>query len=107
MRALLTVFRKEFLENLRDRRTIWSALLFGPLFGPLMFSVMVSKILDENVAEADKPVKLAVAGAQHAPNLVEFLKAHGVQVAAAAPDEAAAEAQVRAGKAETVLVIPA
>ena len=31
MRALFTVFRKEFLENLRDRRTLLSALLFGPL----------------------------------------------------------------------------
>ena len=31
MRALFTVFAKEFLENLRDRRTLVSALLFGPL----------------------------------------------------------------------------
>ncbi len=41
MRALFTVFRKEFLENLRDRRTVVSALLFGPLFGPLLFGAMV------------------------------------------------------------------
>ena len=33
MRTLFTVFAKEFLENLRDRRTLLSALLFGPLFG--------------------------------------------------------------------------
>ena len=37
MRALSTVFCKEFLENLRDRRTLFSALLFGPLFGPILF----------------------------------------------------------------------
>ena len=41
MAALLTVFVKEFLDNLRDRRTLLSALLFGPLFGPLMFGIMV------------------------------------------------------------------
>src|SRR6266403_5833175 len=31
--TLFTIFRKEFLENLRDRRTLVSALLLGPLFG--------------------------------------------------------------------------
>ena len=36
MRAIFTVFRKEFFENLRDRRILMSALLFGPLLGPLM-----------------------------------------------------------------------
>ncbi len=33
MRAVLTVFAKEFRENLRERRTLISALLFGPLLG--------------------------------------------------------------------------
>ena len=46
MRALITVFAKEFMENLRDRRTLVSALLFGPLFGPLLFGLMVSRMLD-------------------------------------------------------------
>ena len=36
MRALLTVFVKEFRENLRDRRTVMTALLFGPVFGPVL-----------------------------------------------------------------------
>ncbi len=107
MRALLTVFGKEFRENLRDRRTLWSALLFGPLFGPLLFSLMVSKILDQNVAQADKPVKVAIGGEDHAPNLVEFLKAHGVEARPGPVAEADAAALVRAGKAQAVLVIPA
>ncbi len=47
MRLLLTVFGKEFLENLRDRRTLLSALLFGPLFGPLLFGLMVSRMLNQ------------------------------------------------------------
>ena len=33
MRALLTVFLKELVENARDRRTLLSALLLGPLGG--------------------------------------------------------------------------
>ena len=67
MRALLTVFAKEFLENLRDRRTLISALLFGPLFGPLLFGLMVSRMLNQSVVEADEAVHLSIAGAEHAP----------------------------------------
>src|SRR5580704_17126801 len=61
MRTLLTVFGKEFHENLRDRRTLLSALLFGPLFGPLLFGLMVSRMLDQSVAESDEP-RAAVRG---------------------------------------------
>ena len=57
MRALLTVFRKEFLENLRDRRTLFSALLFGPLFGPMLFGAMVSRMLKQSVLESDEPLR--------------------------------------------------
>ena len=38
MRTLLTVFAKEFLENLRDRRTLLSALLFLPCLCALHFA---------------------------------------------------------------------
>jgi ABC-type Na+ efflux pump permease subunit len=58
MRALLTVFRKEFLENLRDRRTLFSALLFGPLFGPILFGAMVSRMLNQSVLESDEPLRV-------------------------------------------------
>ena len=37
-RAALIVFVKEFVDNFRDRRTLASALFFGPLFGPALFS---------------------------------------------------------------------
>ena len=33
MGAILTVFLKEFRENLRERRTLLSALILGPLLG--------------------------------------------------------------------------
>ena len=34
MRTLLTVFKKEVVDNFRDKRTLASALLMGPLLGP-------------------------------------------------------------------------
>ena len=56
------VLAKEFLENLRDRRTLISALLFGPLFGPLLFGAMVSRMLNQSVVESDEPPRLTVSG---------------------------------------------
>ena len=78
MRALFTVFGKEFLENLRDRRTLVSALLFGPLFGPLLFGLMVSRMLNQSVVESDEPLKLTISGSEYAPGLTRYLEAHGV-----------------------------
>ena len=67
MHALFTVFGKEFLENLRDRRTLLSALLFGPLFGPLLFGFMVSRMLNQSEVESDEPLRLTISGGEHAP----------------------------------------
>ncbi len=69
MHALFTVFRKEFLENLRDRRTVVSALLFGPLFGPLLFGAMVSRMLEQSAIEPDEPLQITISGGERAPNL--------------------------------------
>ncbi len=106
MRALLTVFRKEFRENLRDRRTLWSALLFGPLFGPLLFGIMVSRVLDQNVGESDRPVRATVSGGERAPQLLQFLTEHGVRVEPGSVDAAAARALIERGKASLVLIVP-
>ena len=37
MKALATVWKKELLELVRDRRTLMLTLLFAPLLGPLLF----------------------------------------------------------------------
>ena len=49
LRGIWAVFRKEFRENLRDRRTLLSALVFGPLMGPLLVAGMVQ--LHNQIAE--------------------------------------------------------
>ena len=59
----------------RDRRTLLSALLFGPLFGPMMFGLMVSRMLEQSVIESDEAVAVTVSGADNAPGLVRFLEA--------------------------------
>ena len=44
MRTPVTVFLKEVIDNFRDRRTLASALIMGPLFGPLLFAFVINGI---------------------------------------------------------------
>jgi sodium transport system permease protein len=98
VRALFIVFAKEFLENLRDRRTLLSALLFGPLFGPLMFGLIISRTLEQSVLESDIPLKLTISGSHHAPGLTGYLESRGAKLTKRELSENEARAAVRGGK---------
>ena len=106
MRTLFIVFAKEFLENLRDRRTLLSALLFGPLFGPILFGLMVSLMLKQSVLESDVPLKLTISGSHYAPGLTQYLKARGVKLKFSELSENEARAAVRGGVSQVVLLVP-
>ena len=74
-RLVKTVFGKEMIDAVRDRRSLMSALAF-PLFGPLLIAVMFNTIArSERKVEI---IELPVAGAELAPSLVGFLAGHGV-----------------------------
>lgn len=103
MKPFLIVFCKEVIENLRDRRTIVNALVMGPLLGPLLFSALTSVIIQRELDKNDKPLEVPIVGIEHAPNLVEFLKQHGVtpKPAIDRPEQA-----IREQDADVVLRIP-
>jgi sodium transport system permease protein len=42
MNTVRTVFFKEITDNFRDRRTLMTALLMGPLFGPILFAFVIN-----------------------------------------------------------------
>jgi sodium transport system permease protein len=106
MKALLTVFRKEFVENLRDRRTIFSALVFGPLFGPLLLALTLQLSLSRNEAIAEEPIAIAVAHAERAPNLMAFLRERNVSIEEVVLDDRAAREAVLDRVHELVLAVP-
>ncbi|RDS79402.1 ABC transporter permease [Dyella monticola] len=103
MKTTLTVFLKEVKENLRDRRTIMSALIFGPLIGPLLFVMIMNVVLTRELNKADQPIKVPVIGAQYAPNMIAALKQQGLVPQRAMADP---ETAVRDRTAEVVLRIP-
>jgi sodium transport system permease protein len=101
-RAFLTVFLKEVKENLRDRRTLISAFLTGPLLGPVVFVMAINVTLTRELDKAEKPLPVPVIGAEYAPNLLGALRAGGVVPGAAVADPAQA---VRKQDADVVLRI--
>lgn len=105
MGAVWTVFRKEVLENLRDRRVILSAFFFGVLLAPVIFGLTTTMVSKRAVANQDKPLKLPIAGATNAPNLVQFLRENGVKVEDVELTSDQAMDAVRSGQQDLVLII--
>ncbi|HET6907301.1 MAG TPA: ABC transporter permease [Rhodanobacteraceae bacterium] len=101
--AIVAVWWKEVLENLRDKRTVMSALIYAPLFGPLMFVVLMNVMINHEMAKAEGPLKVPVIGAQYAPNLIAALKQQGLDPQPSVGDP---EAAVRNRDADVVLRIP-
>jgi sodium transport system permease protein len=102
MNPALTVFWKEIRENLRDRRTVLNTLLTGPLLAPLLFVLLINAAVSRELDKAEKPLPVPLAGAQHAPNLVDALRRSGVEIEDAPADP---ERAVREGEVDLVLRI--
>ena len=60
MRTFLTVFCKEIIDNLRDRRTLASALIMGPIFGPIVFAFVINLSIDRALDDAESIMELPV-----------------------------------------------
>ncbi|HEX4300067.1 MAG TPA: ABC transporter permease [Gammaproteobacteria bacterium] len=104
MRKYFTVFFKEVVDNLRDRRTLLTVLVFGPLFGPLFYTVMMGTVINRQVADLDQSYSVAVQGAERAPGLMDYLRQHNLTVATAPGDPRQA---VKTGDLDVVLAISA
>jgi sodium transport system permease protein len=96
----LAVFAKEAIDAARDRRSLLSALSFA-LFGPLVLGMALATIA--KTSDEDGPLKIAVAGAAHAPSLIGFLEQNGVEIE---PPPADVEGAVRRGDLKLALVVP-
>jgi sodium transport system permease protein len=107
VRLVSIVCRKEILDNLRDRRTMFSTLVFGPLFAPILFTVMIQLTVSRAVSSAEETLEIPMLGIEQADNLRAFLGARRIEPAAEAgvADLASAADAVRAGRQGVVLVV--
>jgi sodium transport system permease protein len=100
--ALATVFRKELRDALRDRRTALMVLFASILTGPITL-VLVAQFVS-GLEEKASTLKVRIAGQEHAPALVNFLRRSDVEIEVAPADY---EARVREGRIDAVIVVPA
>jgi sodium transport system permease protein len=104
---ILNIWRKELMDNLRDRKGITQAILiplligiFYAVFNPLMNSALTSR--------AQEPVKLPALGIDNAgQSFLDALKQYEITLTPFAGDESAARAAIQRGEKPAVLVIPA
>jgi sodium transport system permease protein len=106
LHGIWAVFRKEFRENLRDRRTLLSALVFGPVLGPLLVAGMTKFSVSQSTEQSDENIEVAVMHAARAPNLLAYLTGRGVDVVKVDFDEAGARAAVATQSHKIILDIP-
>jgi len=98
---VLVVFLKEIRDALRDRRTALMVLVASVVTGPLTL-VLVAQFVS-GLEERASTLKVRLAGAQHAPALVNFLRRADVEIEEAPADYAA---RVKKGDLEAVIVVP-
>lgn len=99
------VFRKEWLDALRDNKSLRMTLLM-PIYFVGVFvasSFFVIHMSNQSKATTNEPIKLAVVGAEQLPQLVDWLQERGVNVDAVADD---AYQNVERGELGYALIIP-
>ena len=103
MKTILAVVRKEVLDNFRDRRTLLTAVIMGPLFGPLLFGVVINLSIEKSLSAGERDLDVPVIGAELAPNLVRFLESKGINAVDGPESIDAAIEAVKSGE-QTVVV---
>ncbi len=100
---VLTIYRKEIIDALRDRRTLLTVLASSVLMGPLVL-LAISGLVASLEANAEQR-EVVVAGIDRAPTLVNFLARQTYTVKPAPADY---EALLRKAKlTDAVVVVPA
>lgn len=98
-----TIFVKESLDNVRDRRTLLSS--FGlSVLSPLLFIGMLVYVLNQAVGSSDSKLEAHLVGAENAPELVSWLRAQGAELIEIESDDP--RTAVADGDYELILVIP-
>lgn len=102
MRTIWNVARKELLDLFRDRKTVALGLLFGPVLIPVLILGMGSMVEKRMRTQLESTLELPVIGAEHAPNLLAFLKGRNIEIQ---PAPANPDAVIRNQEKDVVLRI--
>jgi sodium transport system permease protein len=102
MSAILTVFRKEMVDHLRDGRSILVSMIY-PLMGPLLLGLMFCFVGGSMRLTEGAPLVVPIVHRDGAPDLVRFLENEGATVQELTGD---ARDLVLGGRAAFALILP-
>ncbi len=102
MSAIWTVAKKELVDLFRDRKTMALGLLMGPILIPALILGLGAMAEKKMRTQLESTLELPVIGAEHAPNLVAFLKGRNIDTIDAPQDP---EGAVRSQDFDVVLKI--
>ena len=101
--ALWVVVTKEVVDNLRDKRSLFFALIYGPVLMPLLMVGPLLVNVNKHDLSMDQPKALMVYGLEGAPNLANFLVRHKFRVQPAPDNYLQA---LKEGRLDLVLQVP-
>jgi sodium transport system permease protein len=102
MRAILTVFRKEVVDHLRDVRSILISMIY-PLMGPLLLGLMFLFVGGTMQVKELPPLVVPIVHPESAPDLVRFLEDSGATMQ---PLEGDVRVLVQGGWTAFALILP-
>jgi len=102
MFAMLTVFKKEMVDHLRDGRSILISMIY-PLMGPLLLGLMFFFVGGGMRVNEGAPLVVPIVNPGSAPDLVRFLEREGATMQPLAGD---ARGLVLGGRAAFALILP-
>jgi len=106
LKTIRTVFAKEVTDNFRDRRTLMTALLMGPLFGPILFAFVINLSVKQSLSNDNEALDLPVIGRENAPNVIAYLQSNNISIKEGPATREAAIEAVTNGELDVVVVIP-
>lgn len=100
--SFLVIMVKEIVDNLRDRQTLFYALLFGPVLLPLILGGSLVASFKQLSIDFDELHELSVVNPKDAPNLMQFLYSNNIDVIDSPVD---IEQSVRYGDTPVILEV--
>jgi sodium transport system permease protein len=80
MKIMWVVMLKELRDLMRDRRMVMIALISGPILLPALVLGLFAFTEKRMATQTEKMLDLPVIGAEHAPNLVNWLQGQNIRV---------------------------
>jgi len=102
-KQIITVTKKEIIDNFRDKKTLMSSIFMGAVFMPILFVVMMNFIIGMQKDKAESQLEISISGIENAESFIRYIKTKDVKIKAFSGD---AKKAIENKDEEAVLIIP-